>query len=131
MLPEELARLCGRRYLSDKHMSWVIQKLNSMQSDVLCIYGNLVTDIERSYERLVESGQYKKLLFIFNVGYTKTTGQNGTFIAENRLTGCHFSICVYDKELKTAIYSNSLGWPARGKLIQKIIQMQVCNLSYR
>ena len=35
-LPEELARLCGRRYLSDKHMSRVIQKLNSMQSYVLC-----------------------------------------------------------------------------------------------
>ena len=38
ILPEELARLCGRRYLSGKHMSWVIQKLNSMQSNVLCIY---------------------------------------------------------------------------------------------
>ena len=119
-LPEELARLCGRRYLSDEHVSWVIQKLNSMQSDILCIYGNFVTDIERFCERQVESGQYKKLLFIFNVGYTKTTGQNSTFIAENGLTGCHFSICVYDKELKTAIYGDSLGWPAPGKLIQKI-----------
>ena len=117
MLPEELARLCGRRYLSDEHMSWVIQKLNSMQSDVLCIYGNFVTDIERFCERQVESGQYKKLLFIFNVGSTKTMGQNGTFIAENGLTGCRFSICVYDKEL---IYGDSLGWLAPGKLIQKI-----------
>ena len=105
MLPEELACLCGRRYLSDEHMSCVIQKLNSMQSDVLCIYGNFVTD---------ESGQYKKLLFIFNVGYAKTMGQNGTFVAENGLTGCHFFICVYDKELNTAIYGDSL------KLIQKI-----------
>ena len=103
------ARLCGRRYLSDEHMSWVIQKLNSMQSDVLFIYGNFVTDIECLCERQVESGQYKKLLFIFNVGYTKATGQNGTFIAANGLTGCHFSICVYDKELKTAIYDDSLG----------------------
>ena len=47
-------------------------------------------------------------------------GQNGTFIAENGLAGCHFSICVYDKELNTAIYGDSLGWPAPGKLIQKI-----------
>ena len=54
----------------------------------------------------------KKLLFIFNTGYTKTMAQNG-------LTGCHFSICVYDKELNTAIYDYSLGWPAPGKLIQK------------
>ena len=30
MLPEELACLCGRRYLSNKHMSWVIQKLSPM-----------------------------------------------------------------------------------------------------
>ena len=36
MLPEELARLCGQRYLLDEHISWVIQKLSSMQSDVLC-----------------------------------------------------------------------------------------------
>ena len=108
MLPEESARLCGRRYLSDEHMSWVIKKLNSMQSDVQCIYGNFVTDIKRFCEKQVESGQYKKLFFIFIVGYTKTMGQNGTFIAENGLTGCHFSICVYNKELKTAIYGDFL-----------------------
>ena len=77
-----------------------MQKLNSMQSDVLCIYGNYVTDMERFCETQVKSGQYKKLLFIFHVGYTKTMGQNGTFIAKNGLIGCHFSICVYDKEIK-------------------------------
>ena len=54
MLPEELARLCGLRYLVDEHMLWVMQKLNSIQSDVLCIYGNFVTDIERFFERQVE-----------------------------------------------------------------------------
>ena len=47
-------------------------------------------------------------------------GQNGTFIAENGMTDCHFSICVYDQALKTVIYGNSLGWLAPGKLIQKI-----------
>ena len=65
----------------------------------------------------MESGQYKELLLIFNVGYTKTFGQNGTFIAENGLTGCHFSICVYEKELNAAIYGDFLGWPAPEKLI--------------
>ena len=40
-------------------------------------------------------------------------------MAQNGLTGCHFSICVYDKELNTAICDYSLGWPAPGKLIQK------------
>ena len=109
MLPEEIACLCGRRYLSDEHMSWVIQNLNSMQPDVLCIYGNFVADIEAFCKRHVESGQYKKLLFIFNVGYTETIEQNDTFIAENGLTGCHFSICVYDNELNRAIYGDSLG----------------------
>ena len=92
--------------------AWVIQKLNSMQSGVLSIYGNVATDIERFWKRQVETDQYKKLLFIFNLGYTKTMGQNVTFIPENGLTGCHFSIYVYDKELKTAIYGDSLGWPA-------------------
>ena len=46
--------------------------------------------------------------------------QNGTFIAGNSLTGCHFSICVCDKELYTAIYGDSLGKPAPGKQILKI-----------
>ena len=64
MLQEELACLCGPRYLSDEHMSCVIQKLNSVQS-VLCIYANFVADIERSCERQVESGQYKKITFYF------------------------------------------------------------------
>ena len=36
MSSEELARLCGRIYLSDEHLSWVKKKLSSMQSDVLC-----------------------------------------------------------------------------------------------
>ena len=57
-----------------------------MQSGVLSIYGNFITDIERFWERQVETDQYKKLLFIFNLGYTKTMGQNVTFIAENGLT---------------------------------------------
>ena len=61
-----------------------------MQSDVLCIYWNFVADIECSCERQVESGQYKKLLFIFSVGYSKTMVQNGLAVYQ-------FSICVYDK----------------------------------
>ena len=55
MLPEKLTCLCSWRYLTDEHISWVIQKLNSAQFDVLYIYGNFGTDIE--------SGQHKKLLF--------------------------------------------------------------------
>ena len=103
MFPEELARLCSRRYFSDERMRWIIQKLNSMQSDILCIYENFVTDIEHFCERQVEPAQYKKIIFIFNVGYTKTMGKNGTFMAEIGMTGCHFSTCMYDKELKTVI----------------------------
>ena len=99
ILPEELARLCARRYLSDKHMSWVIQKINSMQSNVLCIYGIFVADIECFCKRQVESDQYKKLLFIFNLVCTNTMGQNGIFKAENGLTGFHFSMCLYDQEI--------------------------------
>ena len=41
---------------------------------MFCVYGNFVTDIERFRERQVESGRYKKLLFNFDVGYTKTMG---------------------------------------------------------
>ena len=90
-----------------------------MEPDVLMYLWKL-TDIERFCEKQVESGQYEKLLSIFNVRYTKTMVQNSTFIAGNSLTGCHFSICVYDKELNTAIYGDSLRKPALEKQIWKI-----------
>ena len=35
--------------------------------------------------------------------------QNGTVIAENGFTGCHFSICVYHNESNSATYGDSLG----------------------
>ena len=50
-----------------------------------------------------------KLLFIFSVRYTNTMEQNGTVIAENGFTGCHFSICVYHNESNSATYGDSLG----------------------
>ena len=62
----------------------------------------------------------QKLLFIFSVRYTNTMEQNGTVIAENGFTGCHFSICVYHNESNSATYGDSLGWPAPRELIQKI-----------
>ena len=47
MVPEELARAWGRRYLSDKDMFRAIGKLNETQSDTLCVYINFVRNISR------------------------------------------------------------------------------------
>ena len=47
MVPEELACVWGRRYLSDEHMLWVVSKLNETQSDVLYVYKNFVRNIRR------------------------------------------------------------------------------------
>ena len=47
MVPEELACVWGRRYLSDEHMLWVVSKLNETQSDVLYVYKNFARNIRR------------------------------------------------------------------------------------
>ena len=46
MKPEELAYLCGERYLSDGHMTFLLDILNKAQKDIFCIFGNFVCDIE-------------------------------------------------------------------------------------
>ena len=53
MVPEELARVWGRRYLSDEHMLWAVGKLNETQSDVLCVYINFVRNICRYCQKHV------------------------------------------------------------------------------
>ena len=45
MVPEELACVWERRYLSDEHMLWAVGKLNETQSNVLCVYIDFVRNI--------------------------------------------------------------------------------------
>ena len=42
---EELSRLCCTRWLSSDHMSWITQKMNSMQEETFFIYLNVTRDM--------------------------------------------------------------------------------------
>ena len=65
MVPEELARILGRSYLSDEYMFWVVGKLNETQSDVLCVYINYVRNICRFCQQLMSEHRMlpKKIFF--------------------------------------------------------------------
>ena len=95
MVPEELARIWGRRYLSDEHMLWAVSKLNETQSDVLCVYLNFVRNIHRFCLKHISEHRVlpKKILFLINVGFSS----NGkTFLRSDARSGCHFILAVFD-----------------------------------
>ena len=88
MLPEELVRLCGRRYLSEEHHG--LHK-NLIQCSLL-FYVFMETLLLTSSSPVKDKWNQvniKNCFFFFNFGYNKTMGQICTFIAENGLTGCH------------------------------------------
>ena len=110
MVPEELARLCSKRYLSDEHMLWISNKLNSMQDDTLCIYSNFISNVERFCEKIKNKSKPlpSKIVMILNIG----TSKQGTYIAGNGRSGCHFTLAVYEQDSGHIMYGDSLGWPA-------------------
>ena len=110
MVPEELARVWGRRYLSDEQMLWAVGKLNETQGDVLCIYINFVRNICRYCQKHMSEHRMlpKKILFLMNVGFSS----NGkTFLGSDARSGCHFSLAVFDPTNYVMTYGDSLGWP--------------------
>ena len=110
MVPEELARVWGRRYLSDEHMLWAVAKLNESQSDVLCVYINFVRNIRRFCQKQMSEHRMlpKKILFLMNVGFSST---GKTFLGSDARSGCHFSLAVFGSANNVMTYGDSLGWP--------------------
>ena len=71
MVPEELVRVWGRRYLSVEHMLWAVGKWHGTQSDFLCGYINFARNIclfcqKHMSEHRISS---KKIIFLTNVGF--------------------------------------------------------------
>ena len=115
MTPNELSRLCCKRYISGDQVHWIVDKLNSMQSDVLCVYLNRVSSIERYIAKKLEklSTKPSKLAFVINIG---KNGNGETFIASDAKQGNHWTLCVFDKEKNVVIYGDSLGWDIPNEL---------------
>ena len=72
MVPKELLRVWGRRYLSDEQILWVVGKLNETQGDVLCVYINFVGNVHRFCQKHMSEHRIlpKKILFLMNVGFS-------------------------------------------------------------
>ena len=120
MTPGELSRVCSARYLSDLHLSWVAEKLNSQQTETYVIFINFMTNVERFCERriLSRTNLPKNLVFIINVGMR--TDSNTTYMGSDRVKGSHWTIALYDSVANTVLYGDSLGWPPPDNLEDKL-----------
>ena len=70
MSSEELSKLCCRRWLSCDYMHWISNKLNSLQTDTLCIFLNQAGNVARFVTRRLPANtpRPRNLVFILNVG---------------------------------------------------------------
>lgn len=127
MFPDELARLCGERYLSGDHMMYVVRKLNEMQDDVLCVYGNYNPDPKKCLERFMRSKQQlpTRIAFLLNVGSNPRNGE--TYIGTYEKPGNHFAMAIVS-DRTTCTYGDSLGWMAPIEL--KDLVDQYCKVLY-
>ena len=109
MNPEELSTVCCKRWITCDQVVWLVNKLNSMQSSILCIYLNYTRNIQRFVLQRVPPGKAKPsgLLFILNVGRAP---DGSTFIGNEAQQGSHWSICYLDKAAKTVTYADSLAY---------------------
>ncbi|XP_022808042.1 uncharacterized protein LOC111345054 [Stylophora pistillata] len=79
MTPDEMAKLCGKRWISSDHLMWVAGTINKEQSNTFCWVLNTVNDIECLVERRLQSHKPSSLVFFVSValstGKTCSTGQ--------------------------------------------------------
>ena len=108
--PEELSRLCCKRYISGDHMQWVISQLNVLQSSVHCVYLNLVNDIAASVTREKSTMQQypTALAFIVNCGRDQRSG--ACFIGDDIKPGHHWALAYYSPENQQLMWGDSIGW---------------------
>ena len=102
--PEELARLCCKRYLGGDHIQWVLKEL-STHKGTLCVFLNEVQNIER-FVRKNSSDETNSIFFVINIGRKG----HDTFVSTYGNPGCHWAICSYEHENVACFYGDSLGW---------------------
>ena len=104
---QELAQICCNRQICGKHIEWVVKKLNSMQSHVLCVYSSVGKSANPNTEALVDKS-LTTMAIIFEVFRSNGVAN----FSKQHHTGCHFTICLVDLQSNKIIYGDSLGWPA-------------------
>ena len=117
--PQELSRLCCSRWISSDHVSWIIQKLNSTQTEKLCIYMNYTRDIEDFVRKNIAPLRQKptQFLFILNVG---RSGHGNVYLGSDGQPGNHWTLCHVDTQYRTVTYCDSLAWSSPINLLDRI-----------
>ena len=109
MFPDELARLCGGRYLSSNHICYFPILLNTANSSSVTFYGNLTHNILQQVQRATANRDCtpSRQFFLLNIGKDSL---GNVFIGNDRNHGCHFSMMWFDVNTNTLWYGDSLGW---------------------
>ena len=104
---QKLAQICCNRQISGKHIEWVVKKLNSMQSQVICVYPGAEKYTHPRRDEMDDKSP-TTIVFIFTVFIS-----DGVFsFSEHHHPECHFAICFVDIQSNMIIYGDSLGWSA-------------------
>ena len=126
MTPNELAMLCGKRYLSGDHVTWITKQLNKQNTNTMCFYLNRVHNIKETIERTKNKANFKQpdnISFIINVG----RGHDGhTYLGSDSNPGNHRTAAFYKRSNNTLVYGDSLGWVIPNRLEEKIGSFVSC-----
>ncbi|XP_014679733.1 PREDICTED: uncharacterized protein LOC106819642 [Priapulus caudatus] len=126
MTSDELSRLAAsgsRGWLSTDHITWVLDKLNKSQNDVLLFCPNAVVDVQSTMARMSKSfnlGTLKRMVFVLNVGNRQGAT---TFIGGlgNNPPGNHWVLVVIElRPYKRIYYCDSLAWEFPAELLAAV-----------
>jgi hypothetical protein len=120
MAAEELSKLCCTRWLSCDHVCWLLDELNKAQEEIVCVYMNFVTDINRFIARRITPRQQKPSIYIFVLNVGKDQLDGSVYLGSDAQPGNHWTICHVDMHKKVITYGDSLAWPSPKHLLGKI-----------
>ena len=116
--PTELSMICGNRWLSDDHMTWIMKELTDSGTDTYCVYLNGVLNADpMKFRRFrCRDNLPSKVLFSISVGRSPT---GETYFGSDRTPGCHWTMCHVDTFQKKITNGDSLAWYYPNSLIEK------------
>ncbi len=114
MSANELAMICGNRWVSSDHICWLMKTLNMPQSDTYFVYLN--NDVcknpkTKPFEKL------SKICMAMNVGKDI---RGNTFLGTYNRPGNHWTLCHVDTIEKKILYGDSLGWKVPDSLLDTL-----------
>ena len=123
----EIKRLAVDRWVSDLILYRIIELLNDSNPDIFVFYYNFVsdiTDIARGIQNRHGNATPKKIIFAVNVGkWNDETYVGNTVVGEKVVSGCHFSMGIYNTAENELFYGDSQGWPMPQSVLQNLQEL--------